>query len=87
MRRLIADQRQAAHLRQYGNAHAVAGIKAKADEKANELRGLIESIKAEGITTLAGIAEALTRRRVLTPRGKDKWHITTVVNLLGRLEA
>ena len=76
----------AAHLRQYGNAHAVAGIKTKADKWAAGLRSHVEAIKALGTTSFLGIANELNRRGILTPRSK-KWHASSVQNLLARLDS
>jgi DNA invertase Pin-like site-specific DNA recombinase len=44
---------------------------------------IIEGIRAAGITTLAGIADALNKRGVRTPRS-GTWHATTVRNVMRR---
>jgi hypothetical protein len=44
---------------------------------------IVDSIRAAGITSLTGIAEALNARGVRTARG-GAWHATTVRRLLGR---
>ena len=44
---------------------------------------IIEGIRATGITTLGGIADALNKRGVPTARG-GTWYAMTVRNLLER---
>ena len=66
-----------------GNTAAVSAIKAKADKHAMNLKPVIEALKAEGITSLGGIAKALNERGMLTPRN-GKWHKTSVSHLLAR---
>jgi hypothetical protein len=63
---------------------AVAATRAKADAYAASLAPIIQEIRAGGITTLSGIARALTHRRVPLPRG-GFWSSTTVARLLDRL--
>ncbi len=69
-----------------GNAAGVAAVQAKAGEFAEDLRPVIESMQAEGLTSLGALAEALNVRGMKTPRG-GLWHKTSVRNLLGRLAA
>jgi DNA invertase Pin-like site-specific DNA recombinase len=69
-----------------GNSAAVSAIKAGADSHAENLGPVIDSLKAEGITSLGGIAKALNERSMKTPRG-GIWHKTSVSNLLARLAA
>lgn len=75
----------AAPLAGLGNVPAIAAIKAKADAKAQRLRGQIAAIHAEGITSAQGIARALNGRGILTARGK-MWNAKAVQRLLFRLE-
>lgn len=51
-------------LREHGNAAAVATLKGEALERAEEVLPIIEEIRAAGVTTNAGIAEELKRRRL-----------------------
>jgi DNA invertase Pin-like site-specific DNA recombinase len=67
-----------------GNTAALSAIKAKADSHASNLLPVLESLKAEGITSLGGIANALNARGMLTPRG-GIWHKTSVSNLMARI--
>ena len=70
--------------KQVGNADAVASIKAKAAQRASDLRGIVGDIKRSGITTIRGIADELQSRGIPAPRG-DTWHATAVARLLNRL--
>jgi DNA invertase Pin-like site-specific DNA recombinase len=70
--------------KQIGNEDAVASIKAKAAQRAADLRGIVDNIKRSGITTVRGIADELQARGVRAARG-DTWHPTAVARLLKRL--
>ena len=70
--------------KQVGNKEAVATVKLKAQEHANNLRAIVEDIRAQGITSIRTMAEELNRRAILAPRGGE-WQPTTVVRLLARL--
>ena len=48
--------------KQVGNADAVASIKAKAAQRAADLRGIVDDIKRSGITTVRDIADELQSR-------------------------
>jgi DNA invertase Pin-like site-specific DNA recombinase len=67
-----------------GNTAALSAIKTKADSHAANLLPVLEALKAEGITSLGGIAKALNQRGMLTPRG-GVWHKTSVSNLMARM--
>ena len=63
-------------------AHAAAAAKsAKAVARAADLRPVVAEIRAAGVTTLAGIAKALTARGVPTPSGRGAWSPATVLRL------
>ena len=66
-----------------GNADAVATIKTIADQHAQDFRPVIEAIKADGITSLRGVATELNARGILTARG-GQWDATRVRRLLQR---
>jgi DNA invertase Pin-like site-specific DNA recombinase len=70
--------------KQVGNKEAVAAVKLKAQEHANNLRAIVDDIRAQGITSIRKIAEELNNRAILAPRGGE-WQPTTVVRLLARL--
>jgi DNA invertase Pin-like site-specific DNA recombinase len=58
--------------------------KRAAKAMAESLRGTIAKLRAEGVTTVQAIAEALNAKGVPTPRGA-RWHSTSVHRLLNRL--
>ena len=57
--------------------------RAEADRFAANVLPVIEAIRAAGVTTLQGIADALNARGIATARG-GKWHASTVRNALRR---
>jgi DNA invertase Pin-like site-specific DNA recombinase len=58
--------------------------KASADRFAENVRPIIDKIRAAGITSLHGIAAELNERQIRTGRG-GRWHATTVRNVLMRM--
>lgn len=64
-----------------GNAAQIA----QADQFARNVAAIIREIRAAGVTTLRGIAAALTARGVKTARG-GQWTPTAVSNVLHRVE-
>jgi hypothetical protein len=52
---------------------------------AADLAPIIAELQAAGITSLNGIADALTERGVPTPAGSDIWHAIQVARVLKRL--
>ena len=58
----------------------------RADVFAANVVPIVESIRASGIVTLSGIADALNARGVKTARG-GAWHATTVRNVMLRHES
>jgi DNA invertase Pin-like site-specific DNA recombinase len=70
--------------KQVGNAEAVAKLKATADQRAADLKAIVEDIKRSGTTSVRGIAEELHVRGIRAPRG-DTWHPTAVARLLSRI--
>ncbi len=70
-------------LRGRGNAPAVAAVKASAAAHTAQVLPVIETIRAEGITSLHATAAELNRRGILTARG-GQWYATTVRNTLAR---
>lgn len=69
-----------------GNSAAMAAVRAKADQHASSLRATLGELEEAGVTSLAGVANALNNRGILTPRG-GRWHASSVANLRSRLEA
>lgn len=68
-----------------GNIAALDAVRAGASDRAETLRGTVEALKAEGVTSMGGIAAALNSQGIVTARG-GKWHASSVRNLLGRLQ-
>lgn len=67
-----------------GNAASLQAIQSGASAHAEDLRPVIASMQAEGLTSLGAIAKALNERHMRTPRG-GLWHKSSVRNLLSRL--
>jgi DNA invertase Pin-like site-specific DNA recombinase len=57
--------------------------KIEADQRAQALRPMMEELQAKGLSR-RGIARALTKRKVPTPRG-GRWHAETVGKVLERI--
>jgi DNA invertase Pin-like site-specific DNA recombinase len=72
--------------KQVGNNEAVAAVKAYAEQRAENLRGIIDELRSEGVGSIRTIAAQLNARGILTPRG-GAWHATSVSRLLERLSA
>src|SRR5437868_7863016 len=66
-----------------GGAKGIARLKAKADAHAANILPVIETIRAEGKTSMNAIADELNKRGLLTPNG-GQWWATSVRNLLNR---
>jgi hypothetical protein len=60
---------------------------ASANERAAKLAPVLKKLRATGVTSLSGIAAALNRRRIRTPRGVGQWRATQVARELARLPA
>lgn len=70
--------------RQTGNKQAVAVIKAQAAERAENLRELVATLREQGVTGSRGLASVFNERGIMPPRGQ-KWHATSIVRLIARL--
>jgi DNA invertase Pin-like site-specific DNA recombinase len=70
--------------KQTGNKEAVAKITANATQRAVNLKGIIEDLREQGVTSIRAIATELNGRGILTPR-RRAWHPTSVARLLERL--
>jgi DNA invertase Pin-like site-specific DNA recombinase len=55
----------------------------EADRFAANVLPIVEAIRASGINTLAGIADALNARGIRSARGGN-WHVSAVQNLIAR---
>jgi DNA invertase Pin-like site-specific DNA recombinase len=58
---------------------------ATADDHARSLQPVLRAIRSEGAISLAAISNALTERKIPTPRGA-RWHVSTVATLLARAQ-
>lgn len=67
-----------------GTAAALEAAKRNADAHAERLRPIVAQLRADGITSLGGLATALNDGGMRTPRG-GRWHASSVRNLLARL--
>jgi hypothetical protein len=59
----------------------------RANQKAAELASVIAELRAAGITSKKGIAKALNKRAIPTPRGVGEWRAIQVARVLARLPA
>jgi Site-specific recombinases, DNA invertase Pin homologs len=69
---------------QRGNTAAVEAVTASADQRAHELRPIIDDLAARGVTSLGGVAAALNDAGIVTARG-GRWYASSVRNLVARL--
>ena len=72
--------------KQVGNEQAVAAVKASANQRAANLRSIVEDLHSHGVTSVRRFATELNARGILTPRG-GAWHPTSVVRLLRRISS
>ena len=86
--RHLGNPNGAAALRraQKGNLAAVEAVKDGAADRAEQLRPVVEDMRARGITSLTALAAALNDGGMVTARG-GRWHASSVRNILARLVA
>jgi DNA invertase Pin-like site-specific DNA recombinase len=70
----------------HARAAAKQALNAKTATRAADLAPVIGELRAEGKTTLAAMAKALTERGIPTASGKGAWSATQVQRVLARLE-
>lgn len=63
-----------------------AALSERADARAAEIRPTIEALRASGVTTLSGLAKALTKRGIPTARGGREWSAVQVSRVLQKLD-
>ncbi|MGM0583286.1 MAG: recombinase family protein [Pseudomonadota bacterium] len=82
----LGNPNGAAALRRAGKGGAPLrkAIAANAEQHAQDLAPVVAELRAEGVTSLRGIADALNERGMLTRRGR-RWHVSNVRNLLARV--
>ena len=81
---LAAAKRRGVRLGRNGKVLAKRNKKA-ADSFAQTMRPVIDELRAEGITTMRGMVEALNARSVPTAKG-GRWYLCGVHNLLRRID-
>ena len=83
----LGNPNGAAALRRAGKGGAALRetVALNADRHAQDLAQIIADIRAAGCTSLRAIAAELNARGMLTRRG-GVWHVSTVRNLLRRLD-
>jgi DNA invertase Pin-like site-specific DNA recombinase len=64
---------------------AAQAVQARVDARASDLAPIIAELRAAGVTSLRGIAKALTERGIATSQGATTWQETQVRRLLARL--
>lgn len=80
--KLGGDRGNFAAVARRGRAAGVAVRQAKASARAADVAPIISALQAEGVTTLAGLAAALTERGIPTSRGADRWSPMQVSRVL-----
>lgn len=68
-----------------GTGAALEAVRAGAVDRAESLRGTVQALQAEGVTSLGSIAASLNAQGIVTARG-GHWHASSVRNLLLRLQ-
>jgi DNA invertase Pin-like site-specific DNA recombinase len=71
--------------KQVGNMEAVAALKARAAQRASNLKAIVGDLHSRGITGARAIAAELNDMGIVTPRGAT-WHPTSAARLLDRLQ-
>lgn len=66
-------------------AAAAASRAERADQTAHRLCFEVERLRGEGISTMIGLAQALTARGVPTSQGRRVWTHTSVARLIARV--
>jgi hypothetical protein len=69
-----------------GRAAASQNRRKQADARAADLAPVIARLRVSGVTSLYGIARALTALAVPTPNGRKKWQEIQVQRVLARLK-
>ena len=65
-----------------GSALGVAARQASAKARAADLAPVVAQLRAEGVTSLRGLAKGLSERGIETPRGGAEWSAVQVSRLL-----
>lgn len=81
----LGNPNGAEHLRGRGNREAVEAVTQGAQDRAKMLAGVLDNLRAQGITSANGMAKALNAQGIATARG-GQWTARSVLNVLERLE-
>ena len=83
----LGNPNGAAALRRAGQGGVAlrAAVSRNADQFAQDLAPVIAELQSQGITTLRAIADEFTGRGILTRQG-GRWHVSTVRNLMLRID-
>lgn len=65
----------------------VEAVVARSAARAADLKPTIHELRASGVTTLSGLAEALTAKGIPTARGGVRWSAVQVQRVLARLRS
>ena len=79
---LGGDKGRLAEVRARGTAAGVAVRQERAAARASDIRPIITGLQADGVTSLAQLAAALTERGIPTSRGADRWSPMQVSRIL-----
>lgn len=63
-----------------------AAVRTRSLERAKDLKPTIEELRRGGVTSLSGIAEALTATGIPTARGGSTWSAVQVSRVLARID-
>jgi DNA invertase Pin-like site-specific DNA recombinase len=80
----LGNPRGAQHLKGRGNREAVETVTQGAQERAKMLSGVLEDLRAQGITSANAMAKAFNSQGIATARG-GRWTARSVLNVLERL--
>lgn len=80
----LGNPKGAAHLKGRGNREAVEALVQRAEARAKMLSGVLEELKAQGITSANAMAKALNQQGIATARG-GRWTARSVLNVIERL--
>jgi DNA invertase Pin-like site-specific DNA recombinase len=61
-------------------------VRSRSQERAKDLKPTIEELRRSGVTSLSGIAEALTAKGIPTARGASAWSAVQVSRVLARID-
>lgn len=70
-----------------GIVDAFGAVVARSAARAADLKPTIDELRASGVTTLSGLAEALTAKGISTARGSSWWSAVQVQRVLARLRS